>query len=643
MRTSSIALCFFLFLCLAETSAQVRLPRLISDGMVLQRDSRIKVRGWAAPGEQVVLNFHGQTDTVRAGADGKWALELLPLKAGGPFSMEIRATNRIIIKNILIGEVWLCSGQSNMVLPMERVKERYPAIIARAANPDIRQFFVPLHYDFNKPQDELPDGHWTAADPQTVLQFSAAAYFFARALYEKYHVPIGLINASVGGSPVEAWMSEEALTEFPGEMQRVEKFRNARFTDSIREADQRISTDWNELLQKKDSGLQEAIPWFDTAYDASGWKEMIVPGYWDEQGLTLKNGVVWFKKEIRVPASMTGKPAKLLLGRIVDRDFVYVNGRLSGTTGYQYPPRRYELPAGLLRPGRNEIVIRVISNSGRPGFIKDKPYQLTAGGKTIRLAGSWKYKTGAGMPPLPPAVFLQYKPLGLYNGLIAPVTHYTIKGVIWYQGESNTGRAADYRHLFSAMIKDWRKKWNQGDFPFLYVQLPNYGIPSVPLSGKSDWAELREAQLKTLDLPNTAMAVTIDIGEWNDLHPLDKQDVGERLALAARNLAYGEKHLEYSGPLYQSMKVEGKKIILRFTHTGTGLLAKGGELKAFAIAGADHQFLPASAKIVNGKLMVWNNKLAQPRSVRYAWADNPAGANLYNKEGLPASPFRTNE
>jgi sialate O-acetylesterase len=611
--------------------------------MVLQRDCQTKIWGWAMPGEKVTVSFDGQNHAVVTGANGKWAIAFSPLAAGGPYRMEISASNHIVLQNVLVGDVWVCSGQSNMVLPMERVKERYPEDIAKAENPMIRQFFISTRYDFKQAQEDLPPGRWEPANPKTVLQFSATGYFFARTLFERYHVPIGLINASVGGSPVEAWLSGEALKSFPSWLAVAEKFRDDRLIDSIRNADHAVDTAWNNNVERRDAGLHEAKPWYDEGYDAAGWQTMKLPGYWDEQGLKA-NGAVWFRKEIEVPTDMTDKPAKLMLGRIVDRDVVYVNGVLVGTTGYQYPPRTYELPANLLRPGKNVIVIRVINNSGRGGFIKDKPYALMAGGRTIDLKGDWQWRLGVAVTPLPGgATTFQYQPVGLYNGMIAPLTDYTLKGVIWYQGESNAPRSQDYRDLFSALIVDWRKKWGQGNFPFLFVQLPNYGEPAER-PGPSQWAGLREAQLQTLSLPNTGMAVTIDIGEWNDIHPLDKEDVGRRLALVAERVAYGEKELTYSGPLYQSAKIEGNKIRISFSNIGSGLAIKaGGEPRQLGIAGADKKFVRAKGKIEGNTLVVWSDDVASPLAVRYAWADNPEGANLFNREGLPASPFRTDD
>jgi len=640
-------LCCYVLMISQAAFCQVRLPLLISDGMVLQRDADVKIWGWASAGEKVTIKFNDKTYNAVAGTDGKWAVSLSALIAGGPYDMEINATNHTTLKNILIGDVWICSGQSNMVLPMDRVKYRYQDVIAHSENPSIRQFIVPDRYDFKTPQEDLESGNWESANPGTILNFTAIGYFFAKELFEKYHVPIGLIKASLGGSPVQAWMSEDALKEFPEYLATAEKFKDITYLNQIVNRDKAVSDSWYSRLQQKDKGLvrqrRNQQPWFDTNCDASEWATMNVPGYWADHELGLVNGVVWFRKEIDIPASMTGKPARLLLGRIVDADTTYVNGKIVGSVSYQYPPRRYDVPANLLKEGKNIIVVRVINNSGRGGFVLDKPYQLSAIGQTINLKGQWQYKLGAAMDPLPAKTFIEWQPLGLYNAMIAPLLNYKIKGVIWYQGESNTAKPLEYQKLFPAMIGDWRQKWNQGDFPFLYVQLANFmEVKDQP--SESNWAELREAQLKTLAVPNTAMAVAIDLGEWNDIHPLNKEDVGKRLALAAQKVAYGDEKVVYSGPIYQSMKIEGNKIILTFTHIGGGLVVQGGsEPKYFAIAGADKKFAWAKAKIEGNKIVVWNDKVTNPVAVRYAWADNPEGANLYNKEGLPASSFRTDE
>jgi len=610
--------------------------------MVLQRGSGTMICARAAVGRKVTVNFNGKTYNATAGTDGKWVVTFPELKAGGPYTMEINDGKHTAIKNILIGDVWVCSGQSNMELPMERVKYRYADVIANCDNPAIRHFAVPLRYDFKTPQEKLESGKWSSANPESVLNFSATGYFFARALFEKYHVPIGLITASAGGAPAEAWLSEDALRAFPNHLKTAEKFKDSAYLARIEKQNITVNDEWYSHINKMDEGLANGQKlWFDISYNASTWSTMQLPAYWDEEGLEPMSGVVWFRKEFDVPDSMVGKPAKLWLGCIVDNDTTYINGVFVGSVGYRYPPRIYDIPDNLLKAGKNIIVVKVISTAGRGGFIKDKPYELTVEGQTIDLKGQWQYKVGAVCGPLPDQIMVQYQPLGLSNGMIAPLLDYTIKGVVWYQGESNIGRALEYQKLFPALIADWRQKWKQGDFPFLFVQLANY-LEACKQPSEGGWAELREAQLKTLSVPNTAMAVAVDLGEWNDLHPLNKKDVGERLALAAQKVAYGDKDVVHSGPIYQSMEIKGNTIILSFINIGGGLVVKGGgELRHFAIAGADKKFVWAEAEIQDNKIIVWSGLVPNPVAVRYAWADNPEGANLYNKEGLPASPFRT--
>jgi sialate O-acetylesterase len=619
------------------SSAEVRLPRLISHGMVMQRDTKVNVWGWASADEKITVQFRDKVYSAVADEKGNWSITLPVMKAGGPYTMKVAGSNTIEINNILIGDVWICSGQSNMALPMERVKERYASVIANAENSSIRHFFLATQYNFKKAQEDIPSGSWMSATPENVLKFSATAYFFAKSLYEKYRVPIGLINASVGGSPAEAWLSADALRNFPEYFKEAERFKNDALVDSIQNTERSVSRTWYNTIYRNDKGNHEQKKWYDTAYNDAHWPVMNIPGYWHDQGLKDLNGVVWFRKEFNVPANMVGKSAKLYLGCIVDSDSVYVNGRMVGTIGYRYPPRRYTIPEQLLKPGKNVIVIRVINNTGKGGFVEDKAYQITDGKETIDLRGPWKHQVGTVAQPLAPTTFMQYKPGGLFNAMISPLLHFPIKGVIWYQGESNTARAASYQAIFSALIVDWRKHWKQGNFPFLYVQLSNYAPVAASESG---WPELRDAQLKTLSVPQTAMAVTIDIGEWNDLHPLNKEDVGKRLALAAQYMAYGDKKAVYSGPIYQSKEIKGDKIILHFTNVGSGLISRNNEpLKYFEIAGPDKKFFQAQTRINGNTITVWSEQVTNPATVRYAWTDNPQGANLYNKEGLPASPF----
>ncbi|HER07360.1 MAG TPA: sialate O-acetylesterase [Bacteroides sp.] len=661
MKKSLITSIFsILFIFISGTlSAQLKLPAMLRDSMVLQRNTELKIWGWAEAGEQVEVSFKGNLYQAEAGRDGKWMVHLPPMEAGGPYIMEISARGSgtpsanenagisgtgIKLENILVGDVWLCAGQSNMVHYMALHSERYAEEIAQAGDPEIRQFLVPSATSLEGPQEDLAGGSWKSANPDDIMRFSVVAYFFARNLHETYGVPIGIINASVGGTPIEAWTSAEGLKEFPVMQRAIEMNSDTAYVSRVNRAA------WSAMREGRretgqDEGLAGPVAWYDPAYVPENWHRINIPGYWEDQGIRDLNGVVWYRREFEVPASMTGIPAKVALGRIVDADQLYINGEQVGRTTYQYPQRRYEVPVGVLKSDKNLFVIRVTNQAGKGGFVPDKPYYLSAAGETIDLKGYWQYRVGEVYPERrfsAMGISAQNQPAALYNAMIAPFTDYAVKGFVWYQGESNAGRPEEYRLLQRAQIRDWRSLWGQGDLPFLYAQLPNFMEVNYSPE-ESDWAMLREAQMEAMDLPATGMAVTIDLGEWNDIHPDNKKPVGDRLALWARKIAYGEEDLVYSGPIYQSYRIEGDKIILTFDHAGSGLVSGNGEPPGhFAIAGPDKNFVWGHAEIVDqDKVAVWHEDIPDPVYVRYAWADNPRFANLYNKEGLPASPFRT--
>jgi sialate O-acetylesterase len=620
--------------------SEVRLPRLVSDGMILQRETPVKIWGWANSGEKVSIRFNNQSYETATSADGKWQITLPAQKAGGPFEMKIAGSNQIILKDILFGDVWLCSGQSNMETPMSRVAPLYGSEIETSANPKIRLFQVPVRWNFNKPQEDIQGGKWEEANPQSILKYSAVGYFFARNIYEKYQVPVGIIQCAAGGSSAESWISEESLKAFPEQYQIAKQLSDTASMKKLLASEQAAQKKWFSELGQSDLG-RKATPWFNPTLDDSSWPTCQLPSSFAGAGMDFKNGVVWFRKDVDLPESFSGKQALLELGRIVDSDSVFINGKFVGTTGYQYPPRRYPVPSDILKAGKNNITVRVVSQSFSGAFIKEKPYQLTVDGQIFDLKGSWKYNIAAKCGPSPTATFFPGKPLGLYNAMLSPIVNYTLKGMVWYQGESNAERASEYKTVLSTLINEWRKLWGQGNLPFLFVQLPDFMEPKNEPS-EGGWATLRYQQLKTLSVPNTAMAVTIGLGEKNDIHPLRKKEVGQRLALAAEKLVYGDKKVVASGPIYQSMKVKGNKIELTFSDCGSGLTTNDGkELKHFAIAGVDMKFVWANAEIKGNKVIVWNETVSKPVVVRYAWADNPEGANLYNKEGLPASPFTT--
>lgn len=630
----------FIFISLSFSAfATVRLPKLISDGMILQRDCKVKVWGWADPNEKITIEIAGKKLVCQANEKGEWVAFLSPQKAGGPFSMEIKGTNSIKINNILFGDVWLCSGQSNMELPMYRVKPLYEQEMKQANNKLIRYFAVPQKYNLKSIENDYLSGTWQEVNPATVLNFSAVAYFFGNELYQKVNVPIGLINASLGGSPIQAWMSAKALADFPHYLNDGIKYRDDRLIRETEAAENKNVNEWYAEANKKDAG--QSAGWKLPSIDYTDWLKMNVPGYWSETPIGKVNGVVWFRREFTIAKENAGKSAFLNLGRIVDADSVFINGKFVGNVTYQYPPRWYNVPENVLIEGENTIAVRIVSNSGKGGFVPDKPYELKVANTVIDLKGVWKMKLGCTMPSTPGTTFFRWKPMGLYNAMIAPLLNYNKKGVIWYQGESNTGNPQEYATLLPTMIADWRKNFNQKNLPFIYAQLPNF-MEAKSQPAESNWAMFRDMQTKTLSVPGTAMTINIDLGDWNDIHPMNKKDVSIRLALAAQKLAYNDRNVVYSGPLYKSLNVKDNKVELSFSNVGGGLIAKNGkELKYFAIAGIDKKFVWAKAEIKGNKVIVWSDEVSHPVAVRYAWADNPEGANLYNRENLPASPFRT--
>ncbi|MCE5332880.1 MAG: sialate O-acetylesterase [Bacteroidales bacterium] len=629
----------FMFLLSGSIFANVRLPKLISDGMVLQRDVKVNIWGWADPSEKIVITIDGKNYNVIANDKGDWKLTLSPHRVGGPFVMTFVANNRLQVNNVLFGDVWLCSGQSNMELPMYRVKPLYEQEIKQANNKLIRYFAVPQKYNLKFTEKDYISGSWQEVNPATILNFSAVAYFFGHELYQKVNVPIGLINASLGGSPIQAWMSAEALADFPHYLNDGIKYRDDQLIRETEAAENKNVNEWYAEANQKDAG--QSAGWKLPSIDDTDWLKMNVPGYWSETPIGKVNGVVWFRRGFEISKENAGKSAFLNLGRIVDADSVFINGKFVGNVTYQYPPRWYNIPENVLIEGENTIVVRIVNNSGKGGFVLDKPYELKVANTVIDLKGVWKMKLGCTMPSTPGTTFFRWKPMGLYNAMIAPLLNYNKKGVIWYQGESNTGNPQEYATLLPTMIADWRKKFNQKNLPFIYAQLPNF-MEAKSQPAESNWAMFRDMQTKTLSVPGTAMTVNIDLGDWNDIHPMNKKDVSIRLALAAQKLAYNDRNVVYSGPLYKSLKVKDNKVELSFSNVGGGLIAKNGkELKYFAIAGSNKEFVWAKAEIKGNKVIVWSDEVPHPVAVRYAWADNPEGANLYNLESLPASPFRT--
>lgn len=630
------------FLLGVNCHAQVSLPQILSDSMVLQRNAPIKIWGWATEGEKIKVSLNGKNRNTTAVSDGTWAVEFPKMKAGGPYAIKINGINKIELKNILIGDVWLCAGQSNMVHQLNIHDVTYADEIANANYPKIRHFKIPTQTSLTGPTQDFKGGEWQVAVSDEIRPFSAVAYFFAKKIYERYGIPIGLINASVGGTPIEAWTSAEGFKDFPEILEVIHKNKDTAYLNSrnIR----------NNIARKADSepsdkGLQGPVEWYNPNFEPKDWRKINIPGYWEDQGIRNLNGVVWYRREFELPESMAGKVARVFLGRIVDADELFINGQKIGHTTYQYPQRRYPVPENVLKTGKNVFVIKVTNFSGKGGFVPDKPYYLFNETDTVDLKGYWEYKVGEVFPLQESSavatrpINAQNEPAALFNAMVAPYTQLSLKGMLWYQGESNSRNPEQYNDLLRTLISDWRNKFNEPNLPFIYAQLPNFMEVNY-LPEESNWAELRQSQLAALTVPNTAMTVNIDLGEWNDIHPDNKKDVGERMALAALKLAYDEK-IVHSGPIYKGHEISNGEITVSFSHVGGGLIAKDGEpLSEFAIAGADKKFVWAQARIMDDKIVVWNDEIKDPKYVRYAWADNPDNPNLYNKEGLPASPFQ---
>lgn len=622
---------------------KLEVANIFNDGVVLQRNRPIKLWGMAQYKDKIIVTIQEKTYEAIADEQNEWEVIIEAMKAGGPYELEIKTEEEcLLIRDVLFGDVWLCAGQSNMELPITRVMEKYREEVNRYENPNIRMFRVEAVYDYNKPRKEIAKGTWRAINSENVQKFTSVGYFFAKELYKKYRVPIGLIDTSIGGSSVEAWLSEEILGQFPNVLDEVKDYRDEKVLKEILDEDQKRVDRWEDKLRQLDKGLNDVNgPWYEHVEDLSEWKVIQVPSEWNTQGLKIAAGVVWFRKEIELTEAMLHKKTRLFLGTIIESDTAYINGVEVGSTGYQYPPRIYDVPEGVLKIGKNVITLRIEVKGEGGRFTLDKFYGLECEGKKFDLSGEWQYRVGAETEYLEPQIFLPKKPLGLYNGMIYPLQNAELQGIIWYQGESNTGNPSQYKERFTTLIKEWRKLWRNSELPFLYVQLTSFGkITDTPC--ESPWAELREAQLKTLETPYTAMAVTIDVGEWNDLHPLSKKEIGQRLALAARALAYQEDII-YSGPIPEAFELEGHRVIISFNHIGSGLYIRGAEeLKEFAISEDGKHYRWANAVIKDNKVMVWHDEIQNPKAVRYAWADSPILANLCNREGLPASPFQIN-
>ncbi|MFZ4775060.1 MAG: sialate O-acetylesterase [Terrimicrobiaceae bacterium] len=646
----------------------VVLPPIISDHMVLQNSPKARIWGKADPGEAVSVMLGAITSKTTAGADGKWAIELdLSASLPGPFEMVVEGKNRIAIADVVVGEVWVASGQSNMHFRLVQTLGA-PEEIAASANPMLRQFTEPPVASF-EPLDECK-GVWIVARPESAKDFTAVGYYFGKRLQKELQTAVGLISASWGGSPVEAWTSREALDTVP-EL----KEANERYAKLIAEYPEKKATyvtdfgKWIADNAREDRPSPDVDAYAGTAVAPEGWQKVTLPGSLTAPGLPT-SGVFWLRKEIEIDAKQANKPLQVDLGPMDGFEAIYWNGQWVKTTSYkdlegQNTSRNCMIPAESVKEGKTILAVRVYAPVSLPKFR----------GATQWIRGEWLAKAEfefctldaqqVAAAPIVPASPMpkQLNPGTLFCGMINPIVPYAIRGAIWYQGEANVGRAWQYRKTFPLMIQDWRSRWKQGDFPFYFCQLANFGDKSAQ-PAEANFSELREAQSETLKSPNTGQAVIIDLGEAGSIHPRNKQEVGDRLARIALAKDY-RKQIAYSGPIYQALKIENGKIRLSFAHLEGGLVAQPvpatfvknsllneapplvrnsprSELEGFAICGEDKKWGWADAKIEGDTVLVWNEKVPFPVAVRYGWDANPT-CNLYNQAGLPASPFRTDD
>jgi len=631
-RTTFIALLLALPIAV---NAQLRLPSFFSDGMVLQRNTKIPVWGWTNPNEQVTVTLNGKEAVCHADADGKWKVYLPKMKEGGPYTLKAKsgAGNAVTVNDILIGDVFLCSGQSNMELPISRCMDAVSGKVKDYSNANVRYLKIPQQYNYIEPNEDMKSESWQKITPQTCGNMGAVSYFTGRYLQEAENVPIGIINSSVGGTKVECWMDKETLSSFPEYTEELKnrKYHQPNWVDSIRSIETKAGNEWERQCIVNDPIINN---WTKPDYDFSSWKETDIFSHW-ENG----HGSYWFRKVVNIPRELAGKQAVLRLGAMKDADFVFVNGKAVGNTSYEYPPRIYTVPSGLLHEGSNDIMIKLVSQNGTANFTKDKLYQLEIDGQTIPLDEKWMMARGSEMPSKPYSTYFVDTPTGLYNAMIAPFEDFAISGAVWYQGESNCGNPQTYASLLEKMVGCWRKQFNK-DFPIVIVQLANYMQRHDQPLQNSGWCSIRQAQLEASeDIDKAAIATAVDLGEWNDIHPQRKDELGRRVAMQLEKLVYKNKDIVAEGPHPVSAKLKGDKVILKFDKK-TGKLRSSSNLSSIALAGSDGVYHWANAKTEGDYAVSVDVPYGMsPKSLRYAWDDDPL-LSIFNMESLPAPMFQ---
>ncbi len=630
---------------------QLVLPKIISDGMVIQRRKRIHIWGWDEPGSKIEVRLDNLMSTGRADENGRFDVYLSARESGGPFELLVSddRDEEISVKDVMIGIVWFCTGQSNMELPIARVRDRYPALATIEENPGIRTFKIIEDTDFHGPLEELRSGSWSHVQPETIMNFSATGYFFAAYLQKITGQTVGFINASLGGSRISSWLSKEMMEGYDELIAEAEKYADDDFRKS--QADKNVinATVWRKKLDTLDRGLSEK--WMKEDLDERSWKVMDIPVMFRDTELSGMCGSVWFRRSFDLPKELAGKSARLFLGTLVDRDEVFVNGVKVGGIEYQYPPRKYDIPEGLTREKDNQITIRLCVEYGLGRITPDKEYKIFNDDAEVRLDGSWYYKVAARCDEIPATDFINWHPTGLYNAMTAPCHNYPVDGIIWYQGESNTHEPWDYEDLSRRMIKGYRDKWGEENLPYILVQLPNFVIDVEPVD--DPWPTFRLTQSRLLDDPMVGMTVNMDLGEDNDLHPTGKRRIGKRLALWAAHLRYGYPS-EYTGPTPIPISVKasgsglmkGSTVEIAFDHAD-GLVArdigKGSEIRDFVVVDDKGKEYKTEAKVEGNKILLQTSlKADKVKKVRYLVSYTCFGAMIYNKANLPMGPFELN-
>ena len=645
----------FLLIGILSTNAKIQLPQLFQSGMVIQRGKQVPIWGKANAGEKITIRFNKFKTVVIADADGNFRAKLPTMKAGGPYTLLV---GDVVLTNVLVGDVWLCSGQSNIDVTIERVYPQYTKEIDRFSNDHIRLFRVQNETNTHGVQKDIrPTSiNWKPLTKENAWLFSAVGYFLGKRMFEQTGVPQGIIVNSWGGTPIEAWISADSLQQdYPELVGKTQLYQSDEYVKTQTQANQLADQRWNELLNETDPGIQQHFTTLD--YDDSAWETVNQFSLeWAKSNGRGIIGSIWLRQHIQIDRAHAGKPARLLLGTLFDQDVTYLNGKEIGHTYYQYPPRRYDIPEGMLHEGDNVITIRFINKYGIAHFIPEKPYLLAFGDDRfsqnpmskdiIPLSENWKHHAGVEMPSCPSGdVSLQNLPTTLYNAVVYPLAPYAVRGIVWYQGESNTGNPAPYADYLKKMMGCWRDTWKDSKMPFCIVQLANHdgrqqtGFPSplVPQTTpvNSGWARLREAQRQVaVNDPFAELAVAIDLGEPVDIHPLRKKEVAERIGLCFDRLVFGKKVSLSPQPIRAT--TEGNQVIVYFDQP-----LQEGEQGEFELAADDKKFVNAKATAKDNQVVI-ECPMDHPATVRYAWKDNPVNARLYSKKDLPASPFEIN-